>query len=61
MRFGLLGRKLGHSYSPMIFDLMGGYEYLLHEREPEGIEDRLVEDPAGLWLTPADAATGCFV
>ena len=41
MRFGLLGRKLGHSYSPMIFDLMGGYEYLLHEREPEGIEDLL--------------------
>lgn len=41
MRFGLLGRKLGHSYSPMIFDLMGGYEYLLHEQEPEGIEDLL--------------------
>ena len=41
MRFGLLGGHLGHSYSPMIFDLMGGYEYLLHEREPEGIEDLL--------------------
>ena len=41
MKFGLLGRKLGHSYSPMIFDLMGGYQYDLHEREPEGIEDLL--------------------
>ncbi len=42
MKFGLLGRKLGHSYSPMIFDLMGGYEYNLFEREPEGIEDLLL-------------------
>ena len=38
MRFGLLGRKLGHSYSPMIFDLLGGYRYDLFEREPEDIE-----------------------
>ena len=41
MKFGLLGRKLGHSYSPMIFDLMGGYQYDLFEREPEGIADLL--------------------
>ena len=41
MKFGLLGRKLGHSYSPMIFDLMGGYRYDLFEREPDGIEDLL--------------------
>ena len=41
MKFGLLGRKLGHSYSPMIFDLMGGYRYDLFEREPEGIENLL--------------------
>jgi len=26
--------------------------------EPDRIEDQLVEDPAGLWLTPADAAIG---
>lgn len=45
MKFGLLGRRLGHSYSPMIFDLMGGYEYLLHEREPDGIEDLLRNEP----------------
>ena len=41
MKFGLLGRKLGHSYSPVIFELMGGYRYDLYEREPEGIEDLL--------------------
>ena len=41
MKFGLLGRKLGHSYSPMIFELLGGYRYDLYEREPEGIEDLL--------------------
>ena len=45
MKFGLLGGHLGHSYSPMIFDLMGGYEYLLHEREPEGIGDLLKNEP----------------
>ena len=41
MKFGLLGRKLGHSYSPMIFDLMGGYRYDLFEREPDCIADLL--------------------
>ena len=41
MKFGLLGRRLGHSYSPMIFDLMGGYRHDLFEREPEGIEELL--------------------
>lgn len=45
MKFGLLGRKLGHSYSPMIFDLMGGYSYRLYEREPDGIEDLLRKEP----------------
>ena len=52
MKFGLLGRKLGHSYSPMIFDLMGGYRYDLFEREPEGIEDLLRnEDFDGINVT----------
>ena len=52
MRFGLLGRKLGHSYSPAIFDLMGGYRYDLFEREPEQIEDLLRnEDFNGLNVT----------
>ncbi len=38
MRFGLLGRKLGHSYSPQIHSLLGDYEYPLYEKEPEEIE-----------------------
>ena len=32
---GLLGRKLGHSYSPQIHALLADYEYLLYEKEPE--------------------------
>ena len=41
MKFGLLGRKLGHSYSPRIFQLMGGYRYDLFEREPEAVGEFL--------------------
>lgn len=44
MTFGLLGRKLGHSYSPMIFRLLGGYEYRLYEREPEEIQTLLRDE-----------------
>ena len=32
--YGLLGRKLGHSYSPRIHAMLGNYEYRLHEVEP---------------------------
>lgn len=39
MRFGLLGRKLGHSYSPQIHAYLGDYEYPLYEKEPEEIEE----------------------
>lgn len=38
---GLLGRKLGHSYSPQIHSLLADYEYLLYEKEPEELEDFL--------------------
>lgn len=31
---GLLGRKLGHSYSPQIHGYLGDYTYLLFEKEP---------------------------
>ena len=41
MKTGLLGRKLGHSYSPRIHALLGGYDYGLFEREPEDVEDFL--------------------
>ena len=38
---GLLGRKLGHSYSPQIHRFLGDYSYTLFEKEPEEIEDFL--------------------
>lgn len=37
MRCGLLGRKLGHSYSPQIHSFLGSYSYDLFEREPEDV------------------------
>lgn len=41
MKCGLLGRKLGHSYSPQIHSFLGDYSYELFEKEPEEIEDFL--------------------
>ena len=38
MKCGLLGRKLGHSYSPQIHSHLGEYSYTLFEREPEDVE-----------------------
>lgn len=38
---GLLGRKLGHSYSPQIHAHLGDYEYRIFEREPENVGDFL--------------------
>ena len=35
MKCGLLGRKLGHSYSPQIHACLGDYSYTLFEKEPE--------------------------
>ena len=37
MNCGLLGRKLGHSYSPQIHAFLGEYPYKLYEQEPEEI------------------------
>ena len=36
--FGLLGRKLGHSYSPFLHRRLASYEYGLFEVEPEELE-----------------------
>ena len=41
MQCGLLGRKLGHSYSPQIHSYLGNYAYDLFEKEPEQLEDFL--------------------
>ena len=39
MKSGLLGRKLGHSYSPQIHGFLGEYSYDLFEKEPEEVGD----------------------
>ena len=39
MRCGLLGEKLGHSYSPQIHAELGDYKYLLYEKAPDEVED----------------------
>jgi len=41
VRTGLLGRRLGHSLSPVLHRLFGDYEYRLYEREPEAVADFL--------------------
>lgn len=41
MKCGLLGRKLGHSYSPQIHACLGTYSYTLFEKEPDEIESFL--------------------
>ena len=38
MKCGLLGRKLGHSYSPEIHAHLGEYPYVLFEKEPEQLQ-----------------------
>ena len=52
MRCGLLGRKLGHSYSPQIHAQLGDYDYLLYEKEPEQLRSFLeTGDFTGLNVT----------
>ena len=52
MQCGLLGRKLGHSYSPQIHAMLGSYGYALFEKEPEALEDFLKNgDFTGLNVT----------
>ncbi len=41
MKCGLLGRKLGHSYSPQIHSHLGDYSYGIFEKEPDDLEDFL--------------------
>lgn len=41
MKCGVLGRKLGHSYSPQIHKHLGDYEFHIFEKEPEELVDFL--------------------
>ena len=36
--YGVLGRVLGHSYTPVIYRELAGLEYVRFEREPEALE-----------------------
>ena len=52
MRCGLLGKKLGHSYSPQIHASLGDYSYELFEKAPEELGDFLkYGDFSGLNVT----------
>lgn len=52
MKCGLLGRKLGHSYSPQIHAHLGNYAYGLYEKEPDELAHFLQNgDFSGLNVT----------
>ena len=52
LKCGLLGEKLGHSYSPQIHALLGDYEYRLYEKAPDEVASFLLqEDLDGLNVT----------
>lgn len=50
--YGLLGRKLGHSFSPRIHDLLCDYPYGLYEVEPQTLDTFLaITDLDGMNVT----------
>ena len=52
MKCGLLGEKLGHSYSPAIHGMLADYEYKLYEKSPDEVGDFLLHgDWDGLNVT----------
>ena len=42
--YGVLGRVLGHSYTPTIYKELAGLDYRRFEREPEELEAFLKSD-----------------
>ncbi|MBQ3492116.1 MAG: shikimate kinase, partial [Oscillospiraceae bacterium] len=49
---GLLGKTLGHSYSPYIHTFLGDYSYSLFEKQPDELADFLKHgDFTGLNVT----------
>ncbi len=44
-RYGLLGEKLGHSFSPVIHKKLAGYDYRLFEVAPEALAEFLRSGP----------------
>ena len=39
MKCGLLGERLGHSFSPLIHNMLADYEYKTYEITQDGLED----------------------
>jgi len=42
-KFGLLGEKLGHSFSPLIHEYLGEYDYLLYEVSAADLDSFMTE------------------
>lgn len=51
MKYGLLGEKLGHSFSKEIHNLIGKYQYDLYEKKIDEIEDFLKSGIDGFNVT----------
>ena len=52
MKFGLIGRPLGHSMSPRLHAFFTGEEYELRELEPEQLDEFFAEkDLRGINVT----------
>lgn len=45
LSYGLIGEKLGHSYSPMIHQALADYEYVLHPLSPDQLPAFFRESP----------------
>ena len=45
MEYGLIGAKLGHSFSPWIHEKLGDYQYELHALPPEELDRFMTERP----------------
>ena len=58
MQCGLLGRKLGHSYSPQIHAMLGDYDYRLYEKEPEQLRSFPTGPDSWGRSIPLSAGTG---
>ena len=43
MEYGLIGRRLGHSFSKTLHNLIGNYDYELREIEPENLEEFMLK------------------
>ena len=51
-KYGLLGEKLSHSFSPMIHGLLGDYPYDLYEVAPENLDGFMkTNDLSGMNVT----------